>query len=288
MIEGEYTPPKDFGAFRERLNQRFESLSPHLQRIAHHAVGKPHRLALQTVAEAASETGVQPSTIVRFAKLFGFSGFADMRLLFRQRLLQIENAWGDRARETRRKLLASDADHPVAILDAVADHSAQGIDQLLARADADALGKALRLMGAAGCIHVLGRGRAQPVADCLAHELIGLRRRCIVLDALPGTLAPQLEAMTPEDLLIAVAFEADPGPAVDAMASVRARGVPVIALTDAELGPLARHGGVNIAVPDPGIDGVSSLAPHIVLAQSLVLTLGLRQARKETAGAGTV
>ena len=287
MIEGEHTPPKDFGAFRERLNQRFESLSPHLQRIAQHAVGKPHRLALQTVAEAASETGVQPSTLVRFAKLFGFSGFADMRLLFRQRLLQAENAWGERTREIRRKLLASDADRPAAILDAVADASAQGIEQLLVRADADALGEAARLMGDANCIHVLGRGRAQPVAGCLVRELIGLRRRCIVLDALPGTLEPQLEAMTPEDLLIAVAFEADPGPAIDAMASVRARGVPVIALTDAELGPLARHGGVNIAVPDPGIDGVSPLAPHIVLAQSLVLALGLRQARKETAGAGT-
>lgn len=283
MIEGEHMPPEDFGAFRDRLNQRFESLSPHLQRIAEHAVGKPHRLALQTVAEAASETGVQPSTLVRFAKQFGFSGFADMRLLFRRRLLRFEDVFADRAHQIRHNMGVAERNRPSHTLNAVADASVLGIEGLVAHLDAEDMEEAVRLMSVASCIHVLGRGRAQPVAACLAHGLIGLHGRCVLLDALPGTQQQQLQAMTSEDLLIAVAFEADPGPAIDAMASARARGVPVIAVTDAVLGPLTRHAGVNIAVPDAGIEGVSSLAPHIVLAQALVIALGLRRARDENA-----
>ncbi len=288
MSEGEHTAPKDFGAFRDRLHRRFESLSPQLRRIARHAVGKPSRLALQTVAEAASEMRVQPSTLVRFAKLFGFTGFSDMRELLRRRLLEAEDAFRERARRVRGRMRGAEGADPSEILDAMSDASVLGIERLAADVDAGALREALRLMGAAGCIHVYGRGRAQPVAACLAQGLIELRRRCLVLDANPGTLRNQVEAMTPAELMIAVAFEADSDPAIHAMSSARARGVPVLALTDGELGPFSGHASVNIAVRCSGIDGVAPLAPYIVLAQSLIVALGLQRPDNHDPGAETL
>lgn len=274
MSDGEHTPPKDFGAFRNRLRKRFESLSPHLQRIAEYAVGQPNRLALQSVAETASDARVQPSTLVRFAKLFGFSGFSDMRLLFRRRLFEAEDAIRTRVRESRRKMHAASGEEPSEILDALADASALAIERCAADVDAEALSEAVRLMLAADAIHVLGRDRAQPVAACLVHGLIGLRRRCVVLDAVAGTAAQRVEAMRPADLLIAVAHEAGSQSVIDAMASARSRDVPVIAITDSVLGPHTHHASVNIVIHDAGIDGVVPMAPHIVLAQSLIIALG--------------
>ena len=60
-------PPRDFDRLREALQHQFERLSPNLQRIAQYALGDPNRFALQTVAETARETGVQPSALIRSA-----------------------------------------------------------------------------------------------------------------------------------------------------------------------------------------------------------------------------
>ena len=106
-------PPKDFDRLREVFQHRFERLSPHLKRIAQYALGDPGRFALQTVAETARETGVQPSTLIRFAKVFGFSGFSEMQQVFRLRLIEgapsfrtrftsIAESWRRRPRTTRR------------------------------------------------------------------------------------------------------------------------------------------------------------------------------------------
>ena len=285
MTQSRHERPANFGAFRESLFQHFESLSPHLKRIARYALGEPNRFALQTVAQVASETRVQPSTLVRFAQIFGFSGYSDMQHLFRARLLESDNALRDREIETRRGMEGADRRNPPAVLDAVADASVLAIDRLKAHVDAGALREAVRLMDAATCIHVLGRGRALPVAGCLAHGLIELHRRCVVLDALAGTLPQRTAAMGPGDLLIAVAFETDAQPAIDAMDSARQRNVPIIAITDALLGRLSRHAGVNIEVRDKNFNGVSPLAPHIVLVQSLLIALGRGRKGDKAAGA---
>ena len=60
-----------FDSLRERIRDRFEDLSPHLQRIARMALDQPNQLALRTIAVIARDLGVQPSTLIRFAKEFG-------------------------------------------------------------------------------------------------------------------------------------------------------------------------------------------------------------------------
>ena len=88
-----------FDRLREEFQHRYEGLSPHLQRIAHFALGDPNRFALQTVAETARETDVQPSTVIRFAKVFGFSGFSEMQRVFRLRLIEGASSFRDQIHE---------------------------------------------------------------------------------------------------------------------------------------------------------------------------------------------
>ena len=283
MSQARHERPKDFGAFRESLFQHFESLSPHLKRIARYALGEPNRFALRTVAQVASEAGVQPSTLIRFAKAFGFSGYSDMQQIFRLQLIDAETAFRDRTIETQRRMDAVARDDAPAILDALADASVLAIERLKAHIDADTFGEAVRLMESANLIYVIGRGRALPVTACLAHGLIELQRRCVVLDAVAGMMPQQVAAMGPGDVLIAAGFEGESQPVVDAVGSAHARQVPVIAIADSVLGPLARQSRLNFAIRKGDIDGVSPLAPYIVLVQSLVVALGRREAGHEDA-----
>ncbi|TGR72865.1 MurR/RpiR family transcriptional regulator, partial [Mesorhizobium sp. M2D.F.Ca.ET.223.01.1.1] len=46
----------------------------------------PSEVALGTIAQVADQAGVQPSTLVRFAQIFGYSGFSDFQALFKDRM----------------------------------------------------------------------------------------------------------------------------------------------------------------------------------------------------------
>ncbi len=74
-----------FDSLRDRITARYDDLSPHLQRLARIALEDPNSVALETVAAIAARVGVQPSTLIRFAKEFGYSGFSQMQKIFKLR-----------------------------------------------------------------------------------------------------------------------------------------------------------------------------------------------------------
>ena len=273
MIEDESLPPRDFGAFRELLFGHFESLSPHLRRIAEYALGEPSRFALQTVAEVAGETGVQPSTLVRFAKVFGFSGHSELQQLFRARLLRAENSYRDRVREHEERIAVAATRQATDTLQAFADASVLAIQEFGASIEAQSLREAIRFLNAARCIHVYGRGRAWPVAACLAYGLTDIGRPCNVLDGLAGPVARQIAAMRAGDILMAVALADDSPSLAEALESARVLRIPVLSITDSVLNAPARRSNVNLVIRDFVVSPSPPLAAHIVLAQSLVFAL---------------
>ena len=126
--------------------------------------GDPNRFALQTVAETAREIGVQPSTLIRFGKVFGFSGFSDIQRVFRLRLIEGAPSFRDQIHEHRGKLGGAAKDDPSAILSAFVDASKLALGHLKADIDGDALREAVRMIDGASSIHVISQRRGFPVA----------------------------------------------------------------------------------------------------------------------------
>ena len=156
--------PKDFGAFRTALHRQSDPLSPHLKRIAEYILGEPVRFAFQTAAEAARRVEVQPSTLVRFAKLFGFSGFSELQQLFRRRLIEGELSFDPRLRPRRKEKEGEAGSAEAVILDACADVSIRAVRRMQTHLDMEALRQAVHLLKQARAIHVFGHGRAFAVA----------------------------------------------------------------------------------------------------------------------------
>jgi DNA-binding MurR/RpiR family transcriptional regulator len=88
-------------ALRARIVQRYESLSPRLKQVAAYALEHPNDIGLETLAVIAKRCKVQPSTIVRFAKTFGYDGASEMQKLFRDELLSLapSPSYADRIRQ---------------------------------------------------------------------------------------------------------------------------------------------------------------------------------------------
>ena len=276
--------PLDFDRLRELIQHQFEDLSPHLKIVAQYSLEDPNRFALHTVAEIAQQIGVQPSTLIRLAKVFGYSGFSEMQRVFRLRLIEGVPTFRDQIYDHRQKMEEIAETDSAAILKEFADASILALQHLKDDIDGDKLQEAIRMMDSTGDIYVIGQRRAFPIAAYLAYGLARLEYRCHLLDSVGGMLTQQIATLNAKDLLIAVSFAEYAQPVVDAVSDAYIRNVPVLAITDLMTSPLARNSSLCFIVRDAKVHRFRPLSGAIVLAQSLIIALGYyRDARFQKA-----
>ena len=277
--------PASYDSLRHEIHETYDALSPHLQRIAQLALDNPNAFALETVVNLASSTGVQPSTLIRFAKEFGYSGFSEMQKVFKLRLIEGAPVYRERIYQHRNKLEAAAEDNPLAILHEFCDASALCLERLKETVPGEQLSAALEMLSKAEQIYVIGQRRAFPIAAYFAYGLMRLEMRCHLLDNVGGMVPQQVATIGPEDLLVAVAFAEYTPSVVEVVHDAHIRGVPTLTITDVPSSPLAKHGSVYFTVDDADIHRFRPIAGSISLVQSLIIALSyIRDA--ESAGAG--
>jgi DNA-binding MurR/RpiR family transcriptional regulator len=268
------TASETFDALRARIKDRYESLSPHLQRLSRYALEDPNLFALETIIAIAERAQVQPSTLIRFAKEFGYTGFSQMQQVFRLRLIEGGPAYRERAYRHRKRLEAQAADNPVAVLAEFADASALCLERLKETVQPEAFQKALAMLRAARHIYVIGQRRAFPIAAYVAYGMTRLEYRCTLLDFVGGMVPQQAATLQGDDLLVAVAFAEYTPAVVDIVHDVHIRGVPILAITDVPSSPLARHSSLSFLVDDMDVHRFRPIAGAICLVQAMMIALG--------------
>lgn len=270
---GQGSPPETFEALQQAITERYDSLSGQLQRIAHFVVDHPDDLALETITRLAARAAVQPSSMVRFAQALGFDGFSAMQRLFRARLIEGSLSYRERIQSLREQH-GNDAARPDSILSEFADQGIASLEVLRAQTPPEAISSAISLMSAASEIYLVAQRRSFPVAFYLAYALARLDKRCHLVDGVGGLMAQQARLATPRDVVIAISFRTYSLDVVEVVADRAAAGVPVIAVTDSPLSPLAAKATVSFEIADPESPAFRSLVAPMCLAQSLIIGLG--------------
>jgi DNA-binding MurR/RpiR family transcriptional regulator len=146
--------------------------------------------------------------------------------------------------------------------------------------DERALTQAVDLIANATQVHLLAARRSFPVASYLAYALNQLEVRTHLLDGVGGMNREFAARIRPDEVLIAISFRNYTGEVVEIADSCSQRGIPVIAVTDSKLSPLVRASTLSFAIGDDGRAAFRSLVEPIVLAQSLVVAVGLHLAER--------
>lgn len=260
---------------RARISADYERLSKRLRQIAEFALDNPNDMALETVAVIAERADVQPSSLIRFAKAFGFDGFSEMQRVFRSRLVDRTPSYTERIRS-----LEADTDGgfetPSAVLGHFADAGIHALEHLKEEIRPEAMERALDLLLRAESIHVVGQRRAFPVVAYLAYGLSHLDRRTHLIDGVGGLTFQQASVMTDRDTLLAVSFEPYAPETLAVARQASERGVPVVAITDGPLSPLVPLSRVAFEVQDAQVKAFRALTASMCLALSLVVALGQR------------
>lgn len=270
IVTTETIAPETFDALRQRIRDRFDGLSPHLQRIARSSLVDPGNFALSTTATLGEALEIQPSTLIRFAKELGYSGFSDLQRVFRQRLIEgaatVRDTVLDKSTEGARQDIK-------AILDASIRVHAEALAALASTCDFDALSRTVAAMRAAEHIYIAGLRRSRPIADYLLYGLIRSEKPCSMLDFAGGMAGPQIATIRPSDLLIAIAFPPYSPPVLEAVMDAHISGKRVISITDSVQSPLAINSNICLTVASSAPSRMQPIGGAIALVHAILTAI---------------
>jgi DNA-binding MurR/RpiR family transcriptional regulator len=232
------------------------------------------------VAVIASRAGVQPSSLIRFANTFGFSGFSEMQRVFQSSLLERVPSYSTRMRQSM-ELSETQLNNTQEILQEFCQANIVSLRHLHDIVPGNTLEEAVELLSNAHTVHVLGLRRSFPVAAYLAYALNHSELNAHLLSGVGGMLNEQANLMRPDDVLIAISASPYAQETVAVVEAASARVVPIIAITDSALSPIALQAKLSFCIHDAELRGFRSLTATLCLAQTLAVGLALKAARNE-------
>jgi DNA-binding MurR/RpiR family transcriptional regulator len=274
---GSIETPESPAQLRECILEAYPELSKRLQQVARFALDHPNDMALETIAVIARRASVQPSTVIRFAKSFGFPGFKDMQRVYQARLTQNSSSYSERIRLFREQNTNKSGEGNTAweILSEFCSANIISLEHVPGGIDAKILDEAVALLAKADAINVIGLRRSFPVASYLSYMLSHLDCAVHMMDGVGGMLRQQLRAIKPSEVLVAISFNPYAPETANMAAQAVEKGVPLLAITDGPLSPLAEQASVCLEVRDPDLHGFRSLTASMCLAQSLAVGVGI-------------
>lgn len=258
--------------FRQEIIKKHETLSKRLKQVSRYILDHPNDVAIETLAVVAERCGGQASTIVRFAKAFGFDSASQMQRLFRDEL--VNNAGNlDYNERIKRSSAKEPRDHndPFHLLTEFTESNKQSLQSLKENINQDELQKAINMITKANVIYIIGFRRSFPVATYLAYALQKTNKRCILIDSVGGLTKGQTVGLTSKDLMIAISYHPYTEETLDIVSDAAEHTDNIIAITDSPVSPIATLAKVSFEVKEAEVRRFRSLSASLCLAQVLVI-----------------
>ena len=268
------TTATSLNELQQQIRDRYDGLSKRLQQVSRYVLDNTNSVAFDTVAVIAERAGVPPSTLIRFANAFDFTGFNEMKQLFRMNL--VEETASYRARLFREMESEAVPETPLDILQEFARSNTQALQQLAARAEPEMLERAVQLLAEADTIYIAGLRRSFSVAAYLTYALSHLECRPILLDGMGGMLREQINRIKARDIVVSISFSPYAEETVMVSETAANAGARQIVITDSQISPLATFSDLCFVVKEAQVDAFRSQSATLCLVQSLVVALAYR------------
>ena len=255
-----------------RLKSAVEALKPAEQTIAQFVLADPGSVIQMSISELAQRADVGESTVVRFCRALGYSGYQEFKLRVAQDIVEPSEfihekiSFQDRTDEIAAKIFQANLK--------VVEDTRRSLDP--GRIDA-----AAGLLAAARRIEIYGVSYSYFTALDLKHKLLRLGR---IADAYgDGHLqAMGASSLSKEDVAIGISHSGSTRDVLDALGIARQAGARVIAITNFSPCPLTRIADVVLltAAADTPLGGevltsrIAQLCVIDVLSAAIAVRLG--------------
>ncbi|KOC89610.1 MurR/RpiR family transcriptional regulator HpxU [Winslowiella iniecta] len=205
----------------ERLKSHYPQLSPQEQRIADFVFDHFDDLISYNSAELARLSGVSKATVSRLFKRLGYEKYKDMR---------------DELRTLRQSgMPLTDNRDAVQGNTLLARHYKQemaNLTQWVNRLDTAQFGEIIQALAQGKRVFVVGMRNAYPVALHLRQQLVQARSQVYLLPQPGQTLAEELVDITPQDVVVVVAFRRRPRIIKPLLQQLQQDNIPVLLICE--------------------------------------------------------
>jgi len=260
--------PTDVEGLQRRITEMQATLPKRMRDCGAYVLGHSDRIAFETVAEIASNAGVAPSAMIRFSKLLGFSGFAEMQRLFRAEAVVARPDYQSRLAALR----AMGDDTPESLLADFSEAAKASIERAANRIESAQLTRAVEIIDSARTLHIVGLRRAFAVASHVSYLLRKLDRVAVLHDSVGAIDSRPL--IRGDDALMAISFAPYTPVTIELAEEARAKGAGVIALTDTRLSPLAALADVSFEIAEEKVGGFRTFSAMFCLAATICVAAG--------------
>jgi DNA-binding MurR/RpiR family transcriptional regulator len=276
--------PKNYEGIVNLITREYPNLSAGFQQIARFITQNPNIVALESINAVASKSGAHPSSLVRFAQTFGYSGFKQLQSVFQTRLATAAPGFRERISALDEELSRNESKGNLGYLRDLVVRDIAALQDLLEGVPEESLAATAKLLTEAENVYIAGQLRSEPIASFLRYLLTMLHRRVVFLDPAGGLAQEMATTMTERDVLVAIAFRHYAKEVVAISDVAVANGAPIVAITDSQLSPLAKDARVLFTVPEDEYTFSRSLAAPMCLVQCIaVATAAVLQPSRETA-----
>jgi DNA-binding MurR/RpiR family transcriptional regulator len=277
-------PPSNYEAFTRTIEEEYDRLSSTNQLIGRYVTQNPNDVAIKSINWLADRCGIHASSFVRFAQSFGYSGFKELQGIFQARLATAAPGYEARVEALKSELeLHQQSGARGGVLGDLVARDIASLQDLLTNATVGKFDTTVALMEKASTIYIAGQLRSEPIALFMRYVLSMLRRRIVLLDANGGLATEMAKLASPSDLLIAISFRFYAKEVIAIADNAHAAGVPIVAISDSRLSPLAKTASVLFEVPEDEYTFSRSLAAPMCLAQALMIALAAKLQAVEAA-----
>ena len=276
------SPPSTYEDLTRLIHDRYEDMSKSYQKIALFLTQNPNDVAVMSVNAIAEKCGIHASGFVRYAQSLGYTGFKDMQAVFQRRLSTAAPGFDARIRALKEELGAKEDRSELGFLRELVVRDLTSLQDLLTNITAEKIAEAAMLMDEADTIYLVGQLRSTPVVELLRYILTMLGKRTVLLDAAGGLATHMSRVIRESDLLFAVSFRFYANEVVNIVDDCAARNIPIVAISDSTLSPLAKSARVLFPVPEHEYTFSRSLAAPMCLAQALAVALAARLQKDDT------
>ncbi|PTE08117.1 MurR/RpiR family transcriptional regulator [Mesorhizobium helmanticense] len=270
-----YTKPQTYEELRAVLSSGTVHFPKRLRQVAIFLWQHPSDVALGTIAQVAEQAGVQPSTLVRFAQIFGYAGFSDFQGLFKD---HVKGSWPEGRARDGQEQAATEPNANLHFLNGLVDASQASLGRIDKGFDIASFERMVDHLAMAELIYVIGSKRAFPVTTYLSLTLSQQGVRNVLVDNVGSTALDQVGCIGTRDAVLAVSFSPYNSITPDLVAVAHERKARIVTITDSTFSPLVKLSDTWLEVVEQDFAGFRSLAASLAVGMALVHGVVARRA----------
>ena len=252
---------------QHRVANRFDALSPQLQRAANYVVAHPEEIATRSLRRVAGEANVAPQTMSRLARALDFEGYEELRDICRAEFSRPAITLSDRAGALQAGTSASTPAQGTFLFEQ-SNATVANIQQLLNTTDLTALREAVDRLAAARKVVVIATMGAAGIAEYLDY-VTAFAFENWSHPSTGAAWARAINGLGAEDAVIVITHAPYARQSVERARYARQSGAFVMAITDAVGSPVIPVSSSSFIVPTESPQFFPSYVATLLLIESI-------------------